>query len=211
MEKENKLEVNGFRFSSQQMADQAAMELRKIQYLETKIDYGDTRKVQAIYEKAVRENVFQTAVGLFYLKGIRDYLVREDERYEAVLPAVPALMTEGEKGETGRTEDGKLSGGHGTEWNSTAKTRTAEAKREERRKKELQEKQHQLRLSLIVNAVLVLGLIAMFFIALRSEQPNILNYEKNIKDRYAAWEQELTEREQAVRKMELELIRKQGE
>ena len=82
---------------------------------------------------------------------------------------------------------------------------------EERRKKELQEKQHQLRLSLIVNAVLVLGLIAMFFIALRSEQPNILNYEKNIKDRYAAWEQELTEREPAVRKMELELIRKQGE
>lgn len=207
MEKEEKLEINGFHFTSQQEADKAAMELRKIQYLETKIDYGDTRKVQAIYEKAVRENIFQTAVGLFYLKGIRDYLVREDERYEAVLPMVPIMSALGSEGQA-ETDDGSGKGSAG-QGESPAKTKTAAAKREERQKRALQEKMHQLRLSLLVNAVLAVALIAMFFIALRSEQPNILNYEKAIKNQYAAWEQELTEREQAIRKLELEKLREE--
>lgn len=203
MEKEAKLEINGFRFASQQEAEKAAVELRKIQFLETKIDYGDTRKVQAIYEKAVKENVFQTAVGLFYLKGIRDFLVREDERYETVLPLVQ--VTTDVTGAQSAANEGETS----SVGEAPAKTRTAAAKREERHKKALSEKQHQLRLSLIVNAVLAVAVIAMFLIALRSDQPNVINYEKAIKNRYAAWEQELTEREQAVRKLELEYYRKQ--
>lgn len=45
----------------------------------------------------------------------------------------------------------------------------------------------------------------MFMITLKSDNPNILNYEKNLVNRYAAWEQELREREQVVREKEREL------
>ena len=45
----------------------------------------------------------------------------------------------------------------------------------------------------------------MFTITIRSDNPNILNYKRVITDKYAQWEQELTERENAVREREREL------
>ena len=59
--------------------------------------------------------------------------------------------------------------------------------------------------SVILNVLLVMAVAAMFSIALRSNNPNILNYERAITNRYAAWEQELTEREQKIREKEKEL------
>lgn len=198
MERENQLEINGMLFDTPEEAGKASMELKKIQYLESKIDYADTRKVQAIYEKAVRENIFQTPVGLFYLKGIRDFLTREDVRYEEVLPAVPVKSLIG--GATKEKDEG-----------TPAKTKTAEKKREERRKKELQDKGQKLYLSILINCVLAIAVIVMFWIAMQSEQPNILNYEKALKNRYASWEQELTEREKELRARELEIYREESE
>jgi hypothetical protein len=45
----------------------------------------------------------------------------------------------------------------------------------------------------------------MFVIAINSNQPNILNYQRVLQNRYAGWEQELTDREQAIRDKEREL------
>ena len=181
---EKELTVIGFRFSNAQEAEEAVQESRKIQYLETKIDYADLRKVQAIYEKAIRENVFHTSVGLFYLKGIRDFLVREDARYEEVLPQVPASSD----GVEGRRDK-------------------AEEKQREQIRQQLENRKQQLRFSIFLNVLLVLAVLAMFWITLNSEQPNILNYEKAIKNQYAAWDQELTDREKVIREKELLLFR----
>ena len=60
-------------------------------------------------------------------------------------------------------------------------------------------------MSVVMNIVMIIAIIAMFVITLNSDQPNILNYEKNIQNKYATWEQELTQREQAVREKEREL------
>ena len=186
---EKELTVNGFRFSNAQEAEEAVQESRKIQYLETKIDYADLRKVQAIYEKAIRENVFHTSVGLFYLKGIRDFLVREDMRYEEVLPQVPASSG----GVEGRRDK-------------------AEEEQREQIRQQLENRKQQLRFSIFLNVLLVLAVLAMFWITLNSEQPNILNYERALKDRYASWEQELSAREQTVRQKEREqLLREDSE
>jgi hypothetical protein len=45
----------------------------------------------------------------------------------------------------------------------------------------------------------------MFYITLKSDNPNILNYENSLVNKYAAWEQELKEREQDIRAREIEL------
>ena len=62
----------------------------------------------------------------------------------------------------------------------------------------------------IVIVALSLLVVAMLVITALSDSPTILNYEKKLQDRYASWEMELTEREDAVRARELEL-KKGGE
>mgnify|MGYP001095067509 CR=1 FL=1 len=60
-------------------------------------------------------------------------------------------------------------------------------------------------ISVILNVMLAFAIAAMFFISYVSDQPNIVNYERAITDKYASWEQELTQREEAVREKEREL------
>ena len=62
----------------------------------------------------------------------------------------------------------------------------------------------------IVIASLVVALIAMLVIAVVSDNPNILNYERVLQDKYASWEKELDEREELIREKELELKREQN-
>ena len=54
----------------------------------------------------------------------------------------------------------------------------------------------------LAEMLLVIAIIAMLVITLSSDQPNILNYETALQNRYSTWEQELTERERAVREKE---------
>ena len=68
-----------------------------------------------------------------------------------------------------------------------------------------------LRKSVILNILLILLVIAMFVITLTGNNPTILNYEQKLQNKYAGWEQELTERENAVREKERELSLNAGE
>ena len=74
-------------------------------------------------------------------------------------------------------------------------------------KKEVKKNEHPglLFTSIVLNIALIVAVIIMFWIATHTDQPNILNYETVITDKYATWEQELTERETAVRQAEREL------
>lgn len=222
MESEKGFIVNGFLFETAEEAQMAEKENRQIQFLESKIDYGDLQKVRAIYEKAVRDGVFRTVVGLFYLKGMRDFLVREESTLEEVLPKVPVLagsaaggtkpVSENGAGETNpEMESGagglKLDPGTGAGGIKTAGTGKSGRMRNNAQEQKKAERDYRFRVSVILNVLLVLAVIAMFVIALYADQPNILNYERAITDKYAAWEQELTEREQAVKEKELQLFR----
>ena len=62
-----------------------------------------------------------------------------------------------------------------------------------------------LQISVCFNLLLTLLVITMFVITMKSDNPNILNYKKQILNEYASWEQELTERENRVREKEQEL------
>ena len=52
---------------------------------------------------------------------------------------------------------------------------------------------------------MVAVILAMFVISFKSDYPNIINYRRAIVNEYSEWEQELTEREQAVREAERKL------
>ena len=53
--------------------------------------------------------------------------------------------------------------------------------------------------------ILVLLVAVLFIITLNGENANALNYRKAIQNQYASWEQELTEREKAVKEKEQEV------
>ena len=58
---------------------------------------------------------------------------------------------------------------------------------------------------MILSGVLAVMVVIMFLISLTGKNENILNYKNVITNRYAEWEQELTEREAVIRQKETEL------
>ena len=173
--------VSGFAFYSEKDAKLAEQERQKIAYLDKRIDHADLESVLAIYKKALDDRVFRTPVGLEYLRELQGELKAEQEILGEEIPPIPL----------------------GTNF-ADIREKTAPARR---RIKPIPEenKNATFRLSLIMNIVMVVAIIAMFIITLNSDQPNILNYERSLQNKYATWEQELTRREQTVREKEREL------
>ena len=54
-------------------------------------------------------------------------------------------------------------------------------------------------------AFLIVVIVAMFIITAKSDNPNVLNYERVLQDKYATWAEDLAEKEEELRKWEREL------
>ena len=63
----------------------------------------------------------------------------------------------------------------------------------------------EYKISIIINLVLIIAVIAMFVITLKADNPNMINYRTAIVNQYSEWQQELEQREEAVRAKEREL------
>lgn len=84
------------------------------------------------------------------------------------------------------------------------KRRAAELK-QRRAESKLKGRRGALRFSIAVNLFLLILAVGIAVITLMDSNPNIINYENKIVDKYAEWEQALEEREQAVKQREQEL------
>ena len=177
--------VGGYAFLTDKDAQIARQEEKKIEYLEARIDYNRPESVLYVYRKSLEERMFRTPVGLEYMRYMRDFLMRQESIDPQRVPTIPL----------NNTFDDEVTAPVKT----VKKKPTAAMSRVEKRKQ-------QFMVSVILNIVLVIAMIAMFSISLSSENPNIFNYEKNLTNKYATWEQELTEREQVVREKERELL-----
>lgn len=176
--------VGGYLFYTEKDAKIAEAELQKIEYLEARIDYSRPESILMVYEKTIHERIFRTPVGLQYLKYLRDFLLEQPEINPEEVPDIPLYNT---------------FGGELRNQANPAKNRIKPSREKTERDKSA------FLISVILNVLLVLAIIAMFTITLKSDNPNVLNYEKAITNKYAAWEQELTEREQRIREKEKEL------
>lgn len=182
MEEKTDYCVVGYRFDSLEDAGQAQMERKKASYFESKLQGKDEQHVLATYDNILDEKVFVTPVGWEYLKYLQEKLFEMGVPEEEIRPIpmyVSFVHDENEK--------------------FTARQRVVPAKKvDENRKKFIT--------SVIANIVLLILVAAMFVITLNSDNPNILNYKTEIVNKYAAWDQELTERENRVREKEAELF-----
>ncbi len=173
--------VDGFLFLSEEDAAAAREELKKARYLERHLDYQGADMILQLYRKALNERTFQTPVGLAFVNELRGRLI-EAGIEEFDIEPIPVYYD---------VVQNKMRSGF------------------EPVKEEMQEKPKKettkFAVSVIFNVFLALLVAGMFFLATTGNNPNILNYENAIVNKYASWEQELTEREKAVREKELEL------
>jgi len=175
MAKQEVFEAAGFSFASKEMADLAIEEEKKAYYIRSRLNMKDASSVLIIYNKLLRQEVFKTPVGLVFLKEIHDMLIKDGSVLPEEVDAVPA----------------------GASYMEGAKSAADIFSEEERAGYEKKYKAFSW-----IIAVLIACVIAMFVITLKADNPNILNYETSIQNKYAAWESELRERESELRERE---------
>ena len=182
-ETENKKEyiVDGFLFLSEEDATAAREELKKARYLERHLDYQGADMILQLYRKALKERTFQTPVGLAFVNELRGRLIEAGVEEFDIEP-IPVYYDVVQN-----------------------KMRSGFEPVKEEPKPEPKKEKSKFAVSVFLNIFLALLVAGMFFVAMTGNNPNILNYQNAVLNKYASWEQELKEREQAVREREQEL------
>ena len=174
--------VGGFEFMSENDAQKAAMDLNKIKLLESRAKVSRPNDIKAVYEKAIENKIFKTPIGWNYLIKLREKLL-ESGFTEEDLVNIPLNIS--------MTR-------HSAMENLSVKQRISV----EKPKRDFS---FGRVFPIILDIFLAILVIIMFVIALNSDSDNILNYKKNVTNRFSSWEQDLTEREKAVREAEKRL------
>ncbi len=179
--------IDGFSFSDDADVSLASAEIEKIKYIAGKMNMDNPRGVLAVYDKLITSGIFVTPVGYEYLRTLQSYLYKSKDIPDDAVKEIPVPISY---------------------------TRALNIRSEERDEKLSSQRQmrtlrktfkNEYKISLIVNIILVIMVIAMFIISLKAENPNMINYRNAILNQYSEWEQELNEREAAVRQKELDL------
>ena len=178
MENKDDLVVEGYRFATIADAETARQDLRRIKNLHDNIDFRKPQNVLAVYNKALEQRIFMTPIGMAYLQKVQEHLVRLNVPQENIQP-IPLYVTFTNKTEANRSIRNSIMA-----------------------RKPKEEYKSRFFTSLWLNAILIIAIIAMFAISFNSESPNIVNYRRAIENEYAEWEQQLQEREQAIRDAE---------
>ncbi len=182
MEEKTDFYVAGYCFASIEDAKQAQKEEKEASYFESKLRGKEVQNILAAYDNILDEKVFKTPVGWEYLKRLQDK-IREMGMEEDYIRPIPMYIS--------YVHD------EGEQFNTRQRVQPIQKKEDGAGK---------LRLSVFFNILLAIMVAVMFMIAVSSENPNILNYETTIINKYASWSQELTERENKVREKEAELF-----
>ena len=167
--------VDGFSFESEDLYKEAKKEADGVRYMKARVNLQYPDRVLQIYCRMVEQNMFQTEVGYAYLRELQDYLYTMPQVSNDDVPPIPVRAT------------AKVSDASGT----------TEALREE-----VSKGKRAFRWSVIINFFAAAVIFVMFAIAMSSDSPTVLNYENELQNKYASWEQELREREAAVSEKE---------
>ncbi len=180
------LVVQGVRYASVHDAAAAREELKKILYIKSRMNYNNPEEVLAIYNKMIENKLFVTPTGHEFLFAVRSFLtdspVIDNDRIYTI--NTDSLFTQRARNEARA---------------SMRPTLSPDARAQMKKMKNV------YRTSVIVNIFLVLVIIALFVIALNSDNPNILNYKTVIENQYADWEQNLEEREKQLKEKERQM------
>ena len=190
--------IDGFEFADLKEAMQAAKETEGVGFIRSKTDLENPEMVLQIYNKMVSQKMFETVVGYCYLKELQNYLY--DSRViadHAILPIkIEHFVPKKQAEELGQQEK---------EQKETPRAalppKVTENTQPQRIMKNIDYKVRSHMFG-ITSAILAVCVILMFIIMGTSGSPTILNYENRLIDKYEEWENELEQREDAVKERE---------
>ncbi|MBQ9342466.1 MAG: hypothetical protein IJT81_08935 [Lachnospiraceae bacterium] len=194
--------VSGFVFYDEETAGKAEKEVTAVAYTRDRLDMNNPDAVLSVYNRIVRERMFVTPVGYEYLKELLSYLEKAPNIKAAdisKLDFTPDIIREEDLIKEAVPDD--------TVGSTEEKKRPKKLRKyTEKKKSVVGEDVERLRgglvTSLIVNAILVLAIIAMFVLVSKSDVPTIIDYENKLIDRYEEWQKSLEEREATIREYE---------
>lgn len=200
-----KYNIGGYIFDDENKAKKAAKELKAVEYILGQIKDSDENAVLTVYKKLLNQRMFSTEIGMSFLAQLRQNLLDSEVFTPEDIPPVYSLeeppkdVTPEEK-----TED----------TNSSSDEKVSKAKKEKADKKvvakvtndssEIKRLKAINKVLLILCIALLLCVLGMFYVSTTINSPTILDYEEKLIDKYSSWEQDLTEREEAIREKEQE-------
>ena len=174
--------VGGYEFMTEIDAQKGAMDESKIKLLNTRAKATKPQDIKAVYDKAIENKIFKTPIGWGYLMNLRNKLVESGISEEELIP-IPL---------------GVSITRHSAIENLSVRQRIKPEKKKERA-------DFRRVFPIVLSIIMTILVIVMFIITANSESDNIINYRRNVTNRYASWEQDLTDREKKVREAEKRL------
>ena len=167
--------IGDFTFETEVEAKAAEKEAKAIAYITQQMESCNPKAVRALYCQMIEKDLFHTKLGIAFLEEIHDQLVKEKSLAGENIPNVPRKEIR-EINKKVRGVEGEL--------------------------KKYKKATHILMIVCITMGIIIGG---MFAVNATSQHPTILNYEQKILNKYAAWEEELNQREEELTKREQRL------
>lgn len=182
MKQKERFVVNGYSFETKAEWEEVKREEESIRYIRAKTELSDTEKAYKVYCGLAEKKTFITPVGLAFLVELREGLLRAGKSEEE-LPGVPVTLPR---------KKGKNAAAFSQEMESKNKLLADYYK-------------DKLKNARIIMAVLAVVIGLMFLITMFGPNSPLADAEVKLQDKYASWEQEIREREDAVKAKEREL------
>lgn len=142
-----------------------------------------------LYNQIIDRKLFTTLVGLNYLKELQQFLYLNDEVPNDKIRPIPI------------NQDTQI---------AIDRRREQLEHRSELRDLSIKVANYKNKYTkvLIVNVFLVIAIVIMFLMLKTSSNPNIINYEVRIQDKYAQWQEQLESQEASLKAREKQLEQK---
>ena len=171
-------EVEGFSFYEEGQVKQAEKEIAGIKYIKSKMDMENPEMILQIYNKTIREKLFETPVGFSYLKDLQEYLHAVPYIKDSDILPIPAYRIVNVEQQI----EPKQQKAHKQ---IVVKEKNIDFKK-------------RYRVTLFFSVIFFVMIVGMFAVSFTSDSTTILNYENQIINKYETWEQELDAREQEL-------------
>lgn len=178
---ESQNQVNGFIFSTNEDFSRAKEEQEVIDHFKTKVDLSNPNDALKLYNRFIEKNTFLTPVGYLFLRELQESILKtgiiKPEEIQKINYISQNLNTKGEIKELDLLPLNKY-------------------------KEMVQNLKIKLRNSRIINMFFLVIVIAMIIIAIYSDKTVFTNFENEVIDRYAGWEEELKLKEKELEERE---------
>ncbi len=160
----------GYTFYSEEEYNEAKKENETIEYIKSRTDLSHTETVIGLYNKLIDRNVISTVIGLDFLKRLRGLALKDEMTSESKLRDLPEISVSKKKKDKERAKLTKV--------------------------QRLQRENLGLKIVVIGLVAIIIG---MFVIVLTGKSSPLKSvYEEQIINKYAGWQQELTEKQQWI-------------